>query len=304
MKIGLFNKNNKIKRSVSDKTFNTVPLVIVTIYLLIVSYPIIYVIACSFSSGPALTAGRVFLWPVDVTVDGYRMVFANRLVWTGYANTIFYTVFGTMFNMLLTILVAYPLSRRNFQGRPFFTVYYLIPMYFGGGLIPQYILVSNLGLVNKRWTLVLLAAIGFSNMIMLRTSFRQVPQELLESAKMDGISDAGYLLRIVLPLSKATLSVIILYYMVGHWNQYFSAMIYLRKREYYPLQIVLRDILLTSSGINVDDITDPELAARMQQLAEVMKYALVVVSSAPMILLYSFIQKFFAKGVMMGSVKG
>lgn len=304
MKIGLFNKNNKIKRSVSDKTFNTVLLVIVTIYLLIVSYPIIYVIACSFSSGPALTAGRVFLWPVDVTVDGYRMVFANRLVWTGYANTIFYTVFGTMFNMLLTVLVAYPLSRRNFQGRPFFTVYYLIPMYFGGGLIPQYILVSNLGLVNKRWTLVLLAAIGFSNMIMLRTSFRQVPQELLESAKMDGISDAGYLLRIVLPLSKATLSVIILYYMVGHWNQYFSAMIYLRKREYYPLQIVLRDILLTSSGINVDDITDPELAARMQQLAEVMKYALVVVSSAPMILLYSFIQKFFAKGVMMGSVKG
>ena len=141
-------------------------------------------------------------------------------------------------------------------------------------------------------------------MIMLRTSFRQVPQELLESAKMDGISDLGYLLKIVLPLSKATLSVIILYYMVGHWNQYFSAMIYLRKREYYPLSMVLRDILLTSSGINVDDITDPELAARMQQLSEVMKYALVVVSSAPMIVLYSFIQKFFAKGVMMGSVKG
>lgn len=305
MKIGLFNKKNKIRQSSSDKTFNTILLIIATFILVIIVYPLIYIVSSSFSSGSAINTGRVFLWPVDFTLDGYKLVFANRLVWIGYGNTIFYTVLATCFNMFLTILTAYPLARKNFQGRSFLTKIFLIPMFVGGGIIPTYILVSNLNLTNTRAAMIVLGGLSIYNMIMMRTYFASsIPQELLESAKMDGITDIGYLLKIVLPLSKAILSVIILYYMVGHWNSYFSAMIYLRDRDLYPLQLVLRDILLTSTGINVQEIVDPKLAAQMQSLADVMKYALVIVSSVPMIIIYPFIQKFFEKGVMVGSVKG
>lgn len=298
-------KNNKmIRRSGSDRAFNTILMVIFSIFLVIIMYPLIFVVSSSFSSGQAVSTGKVLLWPVDFSLIGYELVFAHKAVWTGYANTIFYTFAATFVNVIMTILAAYPLSRKNLQGRKWYLIYYMIPMFFGGGLIPTYILMSNLGLVNSRWIMILSGALGLGNMVIMRTYFQtSIPNELLESAKMDGISDIGYLLKIVLPLSKANISVITLYYLVGHWNSYFTAMIYFRDRELFPLQLVLRDIL-NATKVDASMIADGELLAQLAGSTDVMKFALIVVSSVPMIVLYPFVQKFFEKGVMMGSLKG
>jgi len=303
--MSIFNKQkNKIHNSFSDRTFNTVLLVLVTIWLLIVLYPLIYIVSSSISSGDAVSTGKVLLWPVDISFVGYELVFQNTNVWTGYANTIMYTVLGTILNVVMTILCAYPLSRNNYQGRGLFTLYFLIPMYFGGGLIPTYILVSKLGLVNTRTFMIINGALGLGNMIIMRTSFKSnVPGELLESAKMDGITDIGYLLKILLPLSKATISVISLYYMVDHWNAYFAGLVYLRDRQLYPLQLVLNEIL-SATQVNSNAFTDPEILAKMKSAADVMKYALIIVATVPMLVIYPFVEKFFEKGVMIGSVKG
>lgn len=296
-------KKNK-RESFSDRTFNTILLIIVSVWLLIVAYPLIYIVSSSFSSAQAVTTGQVLLWPVDVSVVGYELVFENANVWTGYANTILYTIAGTFLNVVMTILCAYPLSRSNYQGRGLFTLYFLIPMYFGGGLIPTYILISKLGLVNTRTFMIINGALGLGNMIIMRTSFKSnVPSELLESAKMDGISDIGYLMRILLPLSKATISVIALYYMVDHWNAYFAGLVYLRDRELYPLQLILREIL-SAAQVDTSAYTDPEIIAKMKGAADVMKYALIIVATVPMLVIYPFVEKFFEKGVMVGSVKG
>lgn len=296
-------KRRKSMRS-SDRIFDKILKVIVTIWLIIVLYPLIYVVSSSFSSGNAVTAGKVLLWPVDFSLTGYKLVLSNRQVWTGYANTIFYTVVGTMLNLVMTILVAYPLSRRSFQGKRVLTTVFLIPMFFSGGLIPSYILASNLGLVNTRTYMIISGALSIYNMVLMRTYFQNsIPEELLESAKIDGITDIGYLLKIVLPLSKAILSVIALYYMVAHWNSYFTPMIYLRNKELYPLQLILREIL-NASKVDATQIMDESLLAQMAGAADVMKYALIVVSTVPMLIIYPFVQKFFQKGVMIGSVKG
>ena len=296
---------NKLDRiSISDRTFNIILLVIVSIFLLIVLYPLIYVVSSSFSSGRAVTSGRVLLWPVEFSLDGYQIVFQHKAVWLGYANTIFYTIVGTLINMVLTIMTAYPLSRNTFQGKNLMTIIFSIPMFFGGGLIPSFILMSNLNLVNTRTVMLLAGALSIYNMILMRTFFQSsIPNELLESAKIDGISDFNYLFRIVLPLSKAVISVIALYYLVDHWNAYFTAMIYLRNRELHPLQLVLREIL-NSTKIDATMIGDSEILAKLTGAADVMKYALIVVSTVPMLILYPFVQKFFEKGVMLGSVKG
>jgi len=300
----LGNRQYRIKNSLSDRTFNIVLLVIVTIWMLIVLYPIIYVVSSSFSSGEAVSTGKVLFWPVNFSLVGYELVLQNSSVWTGYANTIFYTILGTTLNVVMTILCAYPLSRSNYQGRKFFSLYYTIPMYFGGGLIPTYILISQLGLVNTRTFMVITGALGFGNMIIMRTAFKSnVPSELLESAKMDGISDIGYLLKILLPLSKATISVIALYYMVDRWNTYFIGLVYLRDRDKYTLQMVLKEIL-SAAQVDASTFTDPTILAKMAGSTDVMKYALIVVASVPMLIVYPFIQKFFEKGVMIGSVKG
>lgn len=288
----------------SDRAFNTLLLIIVTTFLLLVLYPLIYIVSCSFSSGTAVTTGRVLLWPVEFSLVGYEIVFSHKAVWTGYANTIFYTVVGTILNLFLTILVAYPLARRNFQGKKFFDIYFMIPMFFGGGLIPTYILMSNLGLTDNRWVLIVSGALNIYNMVLMRTYFQNsIPLELLESAKMDGISDAGYLLRVVLPLSKAIISVITLYYVVAHWNSYFTGMIYLRNRDLFPLQLVLREIL-NASKIDSTMIQDAAVLAKLSGAADVMKFALIIVATVPMLVIYPFIQKFFEKGIMVGSVKG
>ena len=298
------NKTNKIKTGFSDAAFDTILVVLIGIFLLLVLYPLIYIVSSSFSSGEAVTTGRVLLWPVEFSLRGYEIVFSYSTVWTGYLNTIFYTVFGTIINVVITVLAAYPMSRKNFQGRKVLNYFYMVPMFFGGGLIPSYILISNLHLINTRAVLLIMGALNLTYMVIMRTFFQSsIPNELLESAKMDGISDIGYLMKIVLPLSKAVVSVITLYSIVGHWNSFFMPMIYLRDRELYPLQLILREIL-NASSIDKSSIQDPELLSQLVGQADVMKYSLVVVAVVPMLVIYPFVQKFFEKGVMIGSVKG
>ena len=306
--MGKVNKTTKTKkyskRGMSDKTFNAIVMGIMIAFLIIVLYPLTYVVSSSLSSGTAVTTGRVLLWPVDFSLEGYKIVFSNKQIWTGYANTIFYTVTATLFGLLSIIMTAYPLSRRGFQWRDFYAWYFIIPMYIGGGIIPTYIWMTDLGLVNTRLFMIISGAVGMSNVILMRTYFQSsIPNELLESAKMDGISDIGYLLKIVLPLSKAVISVVTLYLIVGEWNSYFTGMIYLRDESKWPLQLFLRQIL-NSSTMNATQVQDAQLLAEMAAQADVMKYALIVVSAVPMLVLYPFVQKFFEKGVMIGSVKG
>ena len=297
-------KRRNIKNSASDTTLNTVVTSIMVAFLIVIMYPLIYVLSSSFSSGAAVTTGKVLLWPVDFCLTGYEVVLANKAVWKGYGNTLFYTILGTAFNVVLTTLAAYPLSRAKFRGKGLYMALFMIPMFFTGGMIPTYLLMSNLHLVNTRWALVVIGGISTYNMIVMRTFFQNsIPGELLEAAKIDGISDIGYLFKIVLPLYKAIIAVISLYYSVTHWNTYFNGLLYLRKRELYPLQMVLREIL-NASKITATDIDDLEALAKIQEAADVMKYALIVVSVVPMLILYPFIQKFFEKGVMVGSVKG
>ena len=297
----------KIKRNRSwdDKLLYAATDIILLILLFVVGYPIIYVLSCSFSSGTAVSAGRVLLWPVDFSLSGYEVVFSYKSVWSGYANTIFFTVTSTILNMAMSVLVAYPLSRPNYQGRKWITMMFTITMMFAAGLIPSYLLMSDLHLVNSRWGFVIMTGgLTTYNMIIIRTYFKNsIPGELIEAARIDGCSELRTLWSVVLPLSKAVLSVVTLYYAVGHWNSYFQAMIYLRDKELHPLQLILRDIL-TASKIDASEINDPELLEKMAGMADLMKYSLIVISSAPLIIAYPFVQKFFKTGVMIGSVKG
>lgn len=299
-------KNIAIKQSISDRSLNTILTVIFSVFLALIMYPLIYVLSSSFSSGEAVSGGRVILWPVEPTFFGYELVFRNKTVWTGYTNTIIYTFAGTTLNLILNVMCAYPLSRRNFQGRGIYMIFFMIPMFFGGGLIPSYILITKLGLINTRMAIILSGGLSIFNMIMMRTFFmNSIPGELHEAAKIDGITDIGYLFKIVLPLSRAIIAVITLYYMVGHWNSYFTEMIYLRDREKFPIQLILRSIL-SLSRVDPKDIQgiDGEAMAQMIGAADVLKYGLIVISTVPILCVYPFIQKYFEKGVMVGSVKG
>lgn len=297
-------KKNRIDLCLSDRIMQAIVYALMLLLILIILYPLIYVASSSFSSGEAVSTGKVLLWPVEFSLQGYKAVFAYQQVWVGYRNTIFYTVVGTLLNLTLTIMAAYPLSRKNFQFRNFYMTLFLIIMFFSGGIIPNYILMTKLHLTNTRWSLILSGSISVYNMIIMRTYFQNsIPNELLEAAKIDGITDIGYLLKVVLPLSKSILAVITLYYAVSHWNSYFNAMLYLRDESLYPLQLVLRSILNVGK-IDLSQITDAEIIKQMRGLSDLMKYSLIIISSAPIIIAYPFVQKFFEKGVMIGSVKG
>ena len=305
-------KTNKVKktkvlskRGMSDKAFNAIVMAIMISFLIIVLYPLIYVLSSSFSSGIAVTNGRVLLWPVDFSIEGYKYVLANKQIWTGYANTIFYTVGATIFGLISIIVTAYPLSRKDMQWRNFYAWFFIIPMYLGGGLVPTYVWMSKLGLTDTRLFMLISGAVGMSNVILMRTFFQSsIPRELLESAKVDGITDIGYLMKIVLPLSKAVISVVTLYLVVGEWYSYFTGMIYLSNSpEKQPLQFILRQIL-EQGKMDATKVQDAQLMVEMQARTQVMNYALIVVSAVPMLIIYPFVQKFFEKGVMVGSVKG
>ena len=295
-----------IRLSKGDRIMDTTINIVMFLLFLVVLYPLIYVVSSSFSSGDAVFKGKVILWPVDFSTFGYEIVLKYPKVWIGYKNTIINTVVGTIMNVFTTTLVAYPMSRREFQGKGFYMFIFMFTMWFGGGLVPTYILMSDLGLVNNRLAVLLTGLVSISNMVVMRSFFRNsIPGDLHDAARVDGISDIGYLVKIVLPLSKAIFSVITLYYAVAHWNAYFSAMIYLMDPDKVTLQQVLKE-LLAQANPSLDDVQGmtAEEIANMQYSADLMKYSLIVVSSAPILCAYPFVQKYFERGVMIGSVKG
>ena len=299
-------KSTAIRLSKGDRIMDTAINIVMGLLFLIVAYPLVYVVSSSFSSGDAVFNGKVILWPVDFSTFGYEIVLKYPKVWIGYKNTIINTVLGTIMNVFTTTLVAYPLARREFQGKGFYMFIFMFTMWFGGGLVPSYLLMSDLGLVNNRLAVLLTGLVSVSNMVVMRSFFRSsIPADLHDAARVDGISDLGYLVKIVLPLSKAIFSVVTLYYAVAHWNAYFSAMIYLRDPSMMTLQQVLKD-LLAQANPSMDDIQGltAEEIADMQYAADLMKYSLIVISSAPILCAYPFVQKYFEKGVMIGSVKG
>lgn len=288
----------------SDLLFYSITGIIITVFFLIVLYPVIFVIAASFSSGDAVTAGKVFLWPVEFSLDGYKTVFNNSQVLTGFRNSILYTVTGTAINVVLTMCAAYALTRGEVPGINKIMFLFTFTMFFGGGIIPNYILVRNLHMMNTMWAMVLPGAISAYNLIIARTFIQSnIPKELHEAAEMDGCGDIKFFLKIVLPLSGAVIAVLVLFYGVANWNSYFNAMLYLNDKEKYSLPIVLKQILI-SSQIDPSTVTDPELQMQIARIANVIKYALIVVAMVPIAVIYPFIQKYFVKGVMIGSIKG
>ena len=294
----------KQKLTFDDRVYYIITDILLIILLVIIAYPLIFIVSASFSDPAAVAASRVVLWPVDPSLAGYRAVFSNPNIVRGYGNTIFYTVVGTLINVSMTLIAAYPLSRRELPWKRFFMFLFTFTMFFGGGMIPTFLLINDLGMINTRWAMIIPGALSVYNMILTRTfMMSNIPNELLEASRIDGCSDFRFFFNITLPLSKAVIAVITLYYAVGHWNSYFSAFLYLSEKRLYPLQLILRDILVANS-ISSTEITDDAILAGKQGMADLLKYALIIVSSAPIIAMYPFVQKYFVKGVMIGSVKG
>ncbi|CAM2837848.1 carbohydrate ABC transporter permease [Dolosigranulum pigrum] len=301
-------QNSLIKESVGDRIFLVCVYIFVTLALIVTLYPLIYILSASMSDPAAVRTGRMVLWPVDVTLQGYRVILQNASLWRGYYNTIIYTVVGTSINLLLTIPAGYVLSRDDFQLKGFVTKMMVITMFISGGMIPTYILVNNLGITNTMWALVLPGAASVYNIVITRVFMSTtIPDELTEAAVMDGANNFKIFTAVVLPLSKPIIAVMALFYGIGHWNNFFNALLYLDDRSLYPLQMVLREILVLQDLASNPDVISEEQALyahSQQQLAAVMKYGVMVVATAPVIMVYPFLQKYFVKGVMLGSIKG
>lgn len=293
-----------LRRTKADVLFDLCNYVVLAIILLIVLYPLYFIVIASFSDPRLVSVGKVWAWPKGITFDGYKMVFANRDLVTGFRNSLFYTVLGTSINLLLTLPSAYALSRTDLKGRNVFTFILVLTMFFSGGLIPTYILVKNLGMLNTVWALVIPNAVGVWNIIIARTFFQAtIPKEMLEAAIVDGCTNRKFFVSVVLPLSTSLIAVMVLFYSVGHWNSYFNALIYLKDKEMYPLQLVLREILVQNS-MEIGTVNDRALMEQRQLLAESIKYAAIIIASIPVLILYPFLQKYFVKGIMIGSIKG
>ena len=292
-----------VKDPVEDRILYTIVYLILGLFTLIVLLPLIHILASSFSSGVAVSTGRVLLWPVDFSLVGYQTVFGHRLILSAYRNTIFYTVAGTLINLAVTLTCAYPLSRKDMPFRRGFMMVFLITMFFSGGLIPTYMIMADINFIDTVWAMLIPGALSVYNMILVRTYFsNSIPNELLEASQNDGCSDMRYFFNIMLPLAKPIVAVVTLYYAVAHWNAYFNGMMYLNNQQLYPLQLVLRQILIANQ-IDLQDLDIESMIAR-QGLADLLKYSLIVVSTAPIMCVYPFIQRYFIKGMMIGSVKG
>ena len=293
----------KIREAAGDKAFLTFIYVMLSLILIVVLYPMIYVVSSSFSSSRAVAAGDVWLFPVEFTLLGYTTVFTHPNIMNGFLNSVFYTLFGTLTNVFLTILLAYPLSRRQFYGRKFIMMVLVFTLMFNGGLIPLYLTVKKVGLLNTRLALIIPQAVAVWQVIIARTFFAATIQdELAEAADIDGCSDFGFLWTIVLPLSKPIIAVLVLMYAVYHWNSYFDAMIYLSDDQKFPLQVILRNVLILNRARDMVMRASESIAR--QGLADLLKFSLIVVASVPVMILYPFAQKHFIKGVMIGSLKG
>ena len=296
---------NKIHDCTVDKIVYTLNYIILIAFLIIVLYPFVYIVSCSFSSGQALISGKVTLLPVDPTLEGYKAILEYKDIWTGFANSFLYTIAGTLVGLTLTILAAYPLSRFSLVGRRPLMMLFLFTMLFNGGLVPNYMLVLSLGLLNTAWAIILPTALSAYNVIVARTFFiNTIPNELHESAELDGCGEFRFLISIVLPLSKAIMAVLVLWIAIGFWNSYFNPMIYLNDKSKFPLQLILREILLMANVDFTKAAANPELYYKNQQLREILRYGTIIISALPLMVLYPFIQKYFVQGVMIGSVKG
>ncbi|SFD75306.1 putative aldouronate transport system permease protein [Paenibacillus catalpae] len=294
---------NKIRESSGDKVFLTIIYIILALVLVAVLYPLIYIFSSSFSSPSAVSAGRVWLWPVDISLRGYESLFKNPQVLTGYGNSLLYTAAGTLISVSLTIMLAYPLSRTTFYGRNMIMMIITFTMLFSGGLIPTYMVVKSLGLIDTRWALIIPNAVWVWQVIIARSFFQQsIPAELVEASEMDGCSDLRFIRSVVLSLSKPIIAVLIIMYAVGQWNAYFDALIYLKSADKFPLQLILRSIIIqnNSGSSNMDALKQVE----RQQLAELLKYSLIVVATLPVLIIYPFVQRYFVQGMLVGSVKG
>lgn len=289
-----------VRKSRGERIFNVFNVILMTLFMIACFYPFWYVICASFSKSTLLMGNQsALLLPLGWSTSAYEHVFNTPTIWRGYANTIFYVVVGTAINIFMTLLAAYFLSRKNLPGKTVLTVMIMFTMYFSGGMIPGYLNIQQLGLYDTRWALLIPGALSTSNLIIMRTAMSSIDDALTESAMLDGAGHMTILWRILVPLTKATIAVLVLYYGVGHWNSWFSALIYLEDKSKQPLQLVLRQILILSdlsdAGIGGDD---------MEMLSETIKYATIIVSTAPILALYPFLQKYFTKGVMVGAVKG
>lgn len=301
--------NRLVKDTKADKVFMGFNYIFVILSVAIVLYPLIYIISASISNPQAVNSGEMWLFPKGFTMEGYKTILQNNSIWRGYLNTIYYTVLGTSINLIVTLPAAYALSRPDFYGHKTFTTFMLITMFVSGGLIPSYLLVKNLHMLNTVWALVLPGAVSVYNIVVTRTFFQTtIPREMEEAAIIDGCSDFKLFFKIILPLSTPIIAVMALFYGVGHWNSYFSALIYLSDKSMYPLQMVLREILVlndmssTPTGGMTAEMA--ELMYSKQQLATIIKYGVMIVSTLPIIVVYPFLQKYFVKGMMVGSVKG
>ena len=299
----------KVKRSKEDIIFDTIIFIILTIIFLVVAYPLYFIIISSISAPEAVAGGKVVLLPVDINLRGYQEVFKDNRIMRSFLNSVFYTFCGTVINLAVTLPTAYALSRSRFVLKKFVTTFYLITMFIGGGMIPTYMVVQKTGLLDSMWGLIIPGALGVYNMIVARTFFQQnISEELYEAAEIDGCSHARFFFSIALPLSGAIIAIMVLYYGVGHWNAYFNALLYMQTEEKFPLQLILRSILVQNEA-QLGQAASTSAAAReaaqqQRQLVELMKYSLIIISSIPVLILYPLIQKHFVKGVMIGSVKG
>jgi len=285
--------------------FDIINYSILFILLIIVLYPLYFVFIASFSNPWAVHMGRVWLLPAEITFEGYEKVFMNKNIWRGYSNSLFYMILGTAINVFVTVPAGYALSRSDLKGRKAFTIFMTFTMFFSGGLIPTFLLVRNLGMYDTFWAMVLPNALMVFNLIICRSLYENtLPENIFEAASIDGCSNMRYFIHIALPLSKTIVMVMVLFYAVNHWNSYFEALIYLRNSAKYPLQIILRDILISNESGAMDTSMNDESVSKQQRIAEIIKYCVIVFANIPLIALYPMIQRYFKKGVMIGALKG
>jgi putative aldouronate transport system permease protein len=291
--------------SLSDRTFGALNKGFVFVITLLVIYPVIFVISASISNPQAVSTGEMWLWPVDITLDGFRAVFQNPDIWLGYRNTIIYTVAGTLLHLFVLLPGAYALSRKELAGKKFFLWLILFTMFFNGGLIPTYLLIDSLGMVDTMWAVIVPNVVGAWSILVARTFFQSsIPDQLVEASKMDGASDFYIFLKVVIPLSLPLVAVMALFHAVSLWNQYFLALIYISDREMYPLQLFLREILIINEGsAEMGGAGVTESIVNQVETASLVKYAVIIVSALPLLIVYPFLQRYFVKGVLIGSVK-
>lgn len=290
--------------SLGDKIFTIIIYVVLSLVLIIILYPLLYVISASFSDPQAVVSGEVLLLPVRPTIRGYAAVFKNQKILSGFANSFFYLIVGTVINLVMTMLCAYPLSRKEFKAKGKISLFFVFTMYFSGGMVPSYILVNKLGMINTRWAMLIPMAMSTYNMIICRTYIiNSIPDELYEASQMDGCTPFKYMMKVIVPLCKPILAVLTLYYGVSRWNDYFTAMLYLYDEALQPITIVMREILIMGK-VDMTQVTDASAVSKLQGMSELLKYSTIVVACVPVMALYPLIQKHLVKGVMVGSVKG